>query len=372
VPVSHLDLYRFAGVSQAEVGRPRAYFDDAVTFVEWPEAGAACCRRPVFACASRHSGPRATSYRDRGVLILAFALPRSIATSALVRGENGLGERTTTPVPYSRTSMHSFREATSPRASLTRSPSGSGRAASPAYAMGLAAARGLRALARHSGRGSLDAGRTRGGAPDAVPLVDAKAAQGSSSSKNGRDRRAAARHSRRRTDLRRRRGGSLSRAPRAHGEPRCRRTTAELHRPRAAFTPGSRATSAPPTSWSRSTCARRRRTDCRRENCSRHPPGWRSADLNAIEQIERRSYPSRGHARMLQASLPRPTSLCLGASKDDQLAGLSDHFALRRRMACDEHRVAPQWSARRGIATAAAPERSSSKPRTPAARATRR
>ena len=40
VDVSHLDLYRFTGVSSAEWGDLEPYFDDAVTFVEWPEAGA--------------------------------------------------------------------------------------------------------------------------------------------------------------------------------------------------------------------------------------------------------------------------------------------------------------------------------------------
>jgi tRNA threonylcarbamoyladenosine biosynthesis protein TsaE len=38
VPVSHLDLYRFSGVSAAEWGDLEPYFDDAVCFVEWPEA----------------------------------------------------------------------------------------------------------------------------------------------------------------------------------------------------------------------------------------------------------------------------------------------------------------------------------------------
>ena len=38
VPVSHLDLYRFTGVSAAEWGDLEPYFDDAVCFVEWPEA----------------------------------------------------------------------------------------------------------------------------------------------------------------------------------------------------------------------------------------------------------------------------------------------------------------------------------------------
>ncbi len=40
VDVSHLDLYRFHGVSPAEWGDLEPYFDDAVVFVEWPEEGA--------------------------------------------------------------------------------------------------------------------------------------------------------------------------------------------------------------------------------------------------------------------------------------------------------------------------------------------
>ena len=39
--VSHLDLYRFTGVSAAEwAGDLEPYFDDAICFVEWPEAAA--------------------------------------------------------------------------------------------------------------------------------------------------------------------------------------------------------------------------------------------------------------------------------------------------------------------------------------------
>ncbi len=40
VAVSHLDLYRFATVSPAEWADLEPYFDDAVIFVEWPQAGA--------------------------------------------------------------------------------------------------------------------------------------------------------------------------------------------------------------------------------------------------------------------------------------------------------------------------------------------
>jgi tRNA threonylcarbamoyladenosine biosynthesis protein TsaE len=36
--VSHLDLFRFQGFSAAEWGDLEPYFDDAICFVEWPEA----------------------------------------------------------------------------------------------------------------------------------------------------------------------------------------------------------------------------------------------------------------------------------------------------------------------------------------------
>jgi tRNA threonylcarbamoyladenosine biosynthesis protein TsaE len=36
--VSHLDLFRFRGFSPAEWGDLEPYFDDAICFVEWPEA----------------------------------------------------------------------------------------------------------------------------------------------------------------------------------------------------------------------------------------------------------------------------------------------------------------------------------------------
>jgi tRNA threonylcarbamoyladenosine biosynthesis protein TsaE len=56
VPVSHLDLYRFTGLSPAEWGDLEPYFDDAVAFVEWPEAGAGVLPAPRFRVHMRHSG----------------------------------------------------------------------------------------------------------------------------------------------------------------------------------------------------------------------------------------------------------------------------------------------------------------------------
>ncbi|HET9507222.1 MAG TPA: tRNA (adenosine(37)-N6)-threonylcarbamoyltransferase complex ATPase subunit type 1 TsaE [Gaiellaceae bacterium] len=39
--VTHLDLYRFTGVSPAEWSDLEPYFEDAIAFVEWPEAAGA-------------------------------------------------------------------------------------------------------------------------------------------------------------------------------------------------------------------------------------------------------------------------------------------------------------------------------------------
>lgn len=38
-PVSHLDLYRFQRVTAADWAALEPYFEDAIVFVEWPEAG---------------------------------------------------------------------------------------------------------------------------------------------------------------------------------------------------------------------------------------------------------------------------------------------------------------------------------------------
>ena len=55
-PVSHLDLYRFDGVSPAEWGDLEPYFDDAIVFVEWPEAGEGVLPPPRFTVRLRHAG----------------------------------------------------------------------------------------------------------------------------------------------------------------------------------------------------------------------------------------------------------------------------------------------------------------------------
>jgi len=63
--VSHLDLYRFEGVSAAEWGDLEPYFDDAIAFVEWPEAGEGVLPVPRFAVRLRHAdGGREVSIEE--------------------------------------------------------------------------------------------------------------------------------------------------------------------------------------------------------------------------------------------------------------------------------------------------------------------
>ena len=55
VEVSHLDLFRFSGLSAAEWGDLEPYFDDAIAFVEWPEAGEGVLPPPRFTVRMRHA-----------------------------------------------------------------------------------------------------------------------------------------------------------------------------------------------------------------------------------------------------------------------------------------------------------------------------
>ena len=54
--VSHLDLFRFAGLSPAEWGDLEPYFEDAVVFVEWPEAGVDALPPARIAVRLEHAG----------------------------------------------------------------------------------------------------------------------------------------------------------------------------------------------------------------------------------------------------------------------------------------------------------------------------
>ena len=54
--VSHLDLYRFEGMSAPEWGDLEAYFENAVVFVEWPEAAAGWLPAPRARVRLQHQG----------------------------------------------------------------------------------------------------------------------------------------------------------------------------------------------------------------------------------------------------------------------------------------------------------------------------
>jgi tRNA threonylcarbamoyladenosine biosynthesis protein TsaE len=56
VPVAHLDLYRFEGMSDSEWGDLEPYFDDAIVFVEWPEAAAGFLPEPRACVRLHHAG----------------------------------------------------------------------------------------------------------------------------------------------------------------------------------------------------------------------------------------------------------------------------------------------------------------------------
>ena len=63
VDVSHLDLYRFRGLSSAEWGDLEPYFDDAVVFVEWPEAGSGALPEPRAHVRLAHVSPEVRELR---------------------------------------------------------------------------------------------------------------------------------------------------------------------------------------------------------------------------------------------------------------------------------------------------------------------
>ena len=56
VRVSHLDLYRFAEMSETEWGDLETYFEEAVVFVEWPEAGTQFLPAPRAQIRLQHAG----------------------------------------------------------------------------------------------------------------------------------------------------------------------------------------------------------------------------------------------------------------------------------------------------------------------------
>jgi tRNA threonylcarbamoyladenosine biosynthesis protein TsaE len=75
VDVSHIDLYRFTDVSAAEWGDLEPYFDHAVVFVEWPEAGGSALPPARVVVTLEHAG----GDRRRIVLAAETALLEGIA-----------------------------------------------------------------------------------------------------------------------------------------------------------------------------------------------------------------------------------------------------------------------------------------------------
>jgi tRNA threonylcarbamoyladenosine biosynthesis protein TsaE len=63
--ISHLDLFRFTALSAAEWGDLEPYFDDAIVFVEWPEAGRDALPAPRVEVRLQHAGG------DRRRIVLA-------------------------------------------------------------------------------------------------------------------------------------------------------------------------------------------------------------------------------------------------------------------------------------------------------------
>ena len=78
VRVSHLDLYRLSRVTEADWGDLEPYFDDAVVFVEWPEAAEPVLPAARLRVRLRHAG------RENRSLVLASD-EKSLETALCVR-----------------------------------------------------------------------------------------------------------------------------------------------------------------------------------------------------------------------------------------------------------------------------------------------
>jgi len=71
--VSHLDLYRFTAVSAAEWGDLEPYFEDAIVFVEWPEAAAGGLPSVIAAVRLEHLDERSRRIAIEGDVTLGNA-----------------------------------------------------------------------------------------------------------------------------------------------------------------------------------------------------------------------------------------------------------------------------------------------------------
>lgn len=79
VSVSHLDLYRFEGMSDAEWGDLEPYFQDAIAFVEWPDAGAGFLPPARIEVTLEHRGESRRGLTIRGIEMLDDLPPADVA-----------------------------------------------------------------------------------------------------------------------------------------------------------------------------------------------------------------------------------------------------------------------------------------------------
>ena len=241
------------------------------------------------------------------MLILAFDTATEVATSALVDDGEVLGERASRASTLLEDVDALLRQAGARPADLDALAVGTGPGSFTATRIGLALARGL-GLALDvpaAGVSTLDA--LAAGHPGALPVIDAR--RGEVFVPGPRAGRAHGARLRARHVVRRRRCPALSRAARGQGRGGTGR------RQRAA--PAARAL---PRGTGRALPARRRaRADLRPR--SRRRPCRMSVDvrrltlgdLDAIEAIERASYPTPWSRSMFAGELAKPSSISLGA-----------------------------------------------------------
>ena len=182
VDVSHLDLFRFDAVTPADWGDLEPYFDDAIVFVEWPERRESLLPRVSRSRSSTPGGPAPTPARGGGggaarrhvMLVLAFDTATDVATSAVLRDGEVLGERTSRPSTVLEDLDALLRRIDAAPADVDTLVVGTGPGSFTSTRIGLAIVRGL-ALALEipaAGVSTLDAlAAARDGA---FPIIDAR------------------------------------------------------------------------------------------------------------------------------------------------------------------------------------------------------
>src|SRR5215467_12211581 len=155
------------------VGRPRAVLRGCDRVRRVAGGGGGRSARPSLhgafaACWHRESGG------DRGVLTLAFDTATAVATSALVDDDEVLGERVSRAQTLLEDVDALLRQAGAHPSDLDRLVVGLGPGSFTGVRIGLAVARGLALSLDVPGSGVSTLAALRAGAPEAVPVVDAK------------------------------------------------------------------------------------------------------------------------------------------------------------------------------------------------------